>query len=670
MKTPFILTICCWLTLGLASANDESRAAALASMSESTIGWTRQCERAFARFVGVPEERLRDAVPGYAWPEPPDALVPLLSGDPAAIEQLVPLLKDQRESAVHELDMLGRPQDDSRLSVASLADSLLFWLVPLGALPADVDEKDIPRIVEEATRAWSRKAITLKPEERLPAWFEAAADEQRRMALAFFIMTAHQPAWPLIENSLLKRAKAGEEVGYIILEAAAYVRHRRQEAAPFLEKLTAVLDSATMEEEYGPFFAAKEGRFMLVEPFSAAERVQQFLDGKLTRDDLSEWVIRGLDQPWAYHSVGIEPASVHLPHVDNCLTALLDGAAGTQDLWKKLDLLQMAEGLCDTRNDICRHARKDELRPLPAPTDPSQCNLVKALRTLLADEREGFENEQLVSVAGVAGQCVWSRWGTNTRHLDTVFHDVPADWRGRAEDFPRELPSLAAEAAVDMLDDTQPMQPEAFPEQEARGLAETLLHVSMTDWPQRLQALTWRQKLLFCEQAGRDEVTAKSVWPRMLRWYQLKDVERLPASFRQLWKEKCEAQILGKASFDALREWMLAEAAQSHRWAMVVEGSPCSPGLTLHLCTMRETTPNTAPKLRSALDGTNFFMMREVWRFENSGWSLAPKKYSTKEPSISEVIARLEDHMPRSYEKKAQAGIFRLVFAWDERTEE
>lgn len=669
MKALPILSICLSLMLGLASANEESRAAALAGMTESAIGWTRQCERAFAGFVGVPEERLRDAVPGYTWPEPPDALVPLLTGDPAAIEHLVPLLKDKRESAVHELDMLGKPQKDSRLSVASLADSLLIWLVPLGALPADVDEKDIPRIVEEATRAWSRKAITLKPEERLPAWFEAAADEQRRMALAFFIMTAHQPAWPLIENSLLKRAKAGEEVGYVILEAAAYARHRKHEAAAFLEKLASMLGPEKMAE-FGPLFAAKNGRYMLVEPFTAAQRVQQFLDGKLTRDDLSEWVIRGLDQPWAYHSVGIEPASVHLPHVDKCLTALLEGAAVTQDLWKRLDLLQMAEGLCDTRNDICRHARKDELRPLPVPTDASQSSLVKAIRTLLADEREGFENEQLVSVAGVTGQCVWSRWGTNTRHLDTVFHDVPADWRGRAEAFPHELPSLAAEAAVDMLDDTQPMQPEGFPEQEARGLAESLLHVSITDWPQRLQALNWRQQLLFCEQAGRDEVTAKSVWLRMLRWHQLKDAERLPASFRQLWKEKCEAQILGKASFDALRDWMMAEAAQSHRWAMVAEGSPCSSGLTLHLCAMRETTPNTAPKLRSALDGTNFFMMREVWRFENGGWSLAPQKYSTNEPSISEVIARLEDHMPRSYEKKAKAGIFRLVIAWDERTEE
>lgn len=213
MKALSILTIHLWLLLGLASANDDSRATALAGMSESAIGWTRQCERAFARFVGVPEERLRDAVPGYAWPEPPEALRPLLSGDPTGIEHLIPLLKDKRESALHELDMLGKPQKDSRLTVASLADSLLLWLVPLGALPADADEKYIPRLVEEAARAWSRKAIALKPEERLPAWLEAAADEQRRMALAFFIMTAHQPVWTLIEQSLLKRAKAGEEAG-------------------------------------------------------------------------------------------------------------------------------------------------------------------------------------------------------------------------------------------------------------------------------------------------------------------------------------------------------------------------------------------------------------------------------------------------------------------------
>lgn len=453
------------------------------------------------------------------------------------------------------------------------------------------------------------------------------------------------------------------------METAAYVRHRRHEAAAFLEKLTLVVGPEMMEE-YGPLFAAKDGHFMLVEPFTAAERVQQFLDGKLTLDDLSEWIVRGLDQPWAYHSLGIEPASVHLPHVERCLAALFEGAAGTQDVWKRLDLLQMAEGLCDTRNDICRHARKDELRPLPAPTDASQSSLVKVLRTLLADQREGYENGQLLSVAGITGQCVWSRWGTNTRHLDTVFHDVPADWRGRAEDFPRELPSLAAEAALDMLDDTHLMQPEAFPEREARSLAESLLHGSITDWPQRLQALTWRQKLLFCEQAGRDEVTAKSVWPRMLRWHQLKDTERLPASFQQIWKEQCEAQMLGKSSFDALREWMMAEAAQSHRWAMVVDGSPCSPGLTLHLCAMRETTLNTAPKLRCALDGTDLFMMREVWRFENGTWNLAPQKYSTNELSISEVIARLEGHMPRSYEKKAKAGIFRFVIALDDRTDD
>jgi hypothetical protein len=212
---------------------------------------------------------------------------------------------------------------------------------------------------------------------------------------------------------------------------------------------------------------------MLVEPFTAAERVQQFLNGKLTLDDLSEWIIRGLDQPWAYHSVGIEPASVHLPHVGRCLVALLEGAASAQDLWKRLDLLQLAESLCDTRNDISRHARKDELSPLPVPKESSQSGIVKAFRTLLADEREGFENERLISAAGLAAQCVWSRWGTNTRHLDTVFHDVPPDWRGRAEDFPHDLPSLAAEAAVALLNDSQLMQPEAFPEKEARDLAQT-----------------------------------------------------------------------------------------------------------------------------------------------------------------------------------------------------
>lgn len=656
--------------LGHASANDESRATALASMSDSAIGWTRQCERAFAGFLGVPEERLRTAVPGYAWPEPSESLVPMLSGGPAAIEHLIPLLKNTRESSVHEMDMLGKPEKDSRLTVASLADSLIFWLVPLGSLPADADEKDIPRLVEDAVRAWSRKAAALKPEERLPAWFEAAADEQRRMALAFFIMTAHQPAWPLVEESLLKRAHAGNDLEFVILEAAAYARHRRHEAAAFLKKLSAVLGPEKMEKEYGPFFAAKNGHFMLVEPFTAAERVRQFLDGKLTLDDLYEWVIRGLDQPWAYHSVGIEPASVHLPHVERCLIAILEGAASTQNLWSRLDLLQIADGLCDTRNDISRHARKDELHPVPTPKDASQLSLVKALRTLLADGRDGFENEQLVSPAGVAAQCVWSRWGTNTRHLDTVFHDVPADWRGRAEDFPRELPSLAAEAALDLLKDTQPMQPEAFPEKEARELAQSLLPVSAAEWPQRLQALTWRQKLMYSEMAHRDDAVARDAWTRMLRWHQLRDANALPASFQQIWKEKCEGNSLGTVSFDALREWMMAEEKQSRHWALVAESSPCQPGLTLHLCAMRTTAKTKAQKLRISLDGTDIFMKREVWRLDNAGWSREPPRYPVKEASVADLIASLEQHIPRNGDKHVRAGFLRLVIAADERDEE
>jgi hypothetical protein len=156
----------------------------------------------------------------------------------------------------------------------------------------------------------------------------------------------------------------------------------------------------------------------------------------------------------------------------------------------------------------------------------------------------------------------------------------------------------------------------------------------------------------------------------MLRWHQLKDAETLPASFQPVWKEKCAARTLDKASFEALREWMMTEAAQARRWALVAESSPCSPGLTLHLCPMRASAQNKAPRLRISLDGTDVFRMREEWRYEKDRWSQTPARYQVKEPSIAEVIEKLEEHMPDNYEKKPSAGVLRLIIAWDERRED
>lgn len=648
------------MILAAVLVQDQSPADAIIEMEESDSTWTRHCERAFALHLGVSEERLKTAVPGFNWPKLPEALQPLMSGNANALEQLIPMLYDSRPTKSSGEDILGNKDDQTRLTVSDLAMTLTVCLIPLRGLPEVDDEKKLPGLLVPYIRAWAVKSAAMSPSEKLPVWFEGASDMQRRVALAFFLFTDHAPAWTVIEKSLLQRAEAKEEHDFVVLEAAALVRHRRNKASDFIRQL-AVLKPGLLTGLYAPLFAAKDGRSMLMEPFTPAQRVQQYLHETLSGKDLESWVIRGIDQPWAYHGVGIEPVSMHVPHVDRCLVAVVEGASSTNDLSKRLGLLNLAEGLAETRNDIIRHARKDEITSTPGPRDVSQASLVAALKALLTDKREAYDLGRLVSPAFLASQCVWSRWGTNTRNLDTVFHGVEPDWRGRAESFPRDHAQLAIEAAIELLDTAEPMRPEPYPKERAQQLSTSFRSGSSEDWRQRMQALRWDERLLLCEQATQDEAFAQSLWPHMLRWMDLRKAEKLPESFQQIWREVCQTHSLDVKSFTALQTWIMQEASAGRLWAIVAESSPASPGLTLRLCPQTAEKPATETQLRISLDGTRVFSLREEYQLNNGKWKRIKLPYTDNDPELTEVLSKLTENMPLNYEKKAAVRILRLV---------
>lgn len=663
MTRILLTTLLAWMVMrtGLFAQN-EAAGNAMVTLEGTASTWTRQCERAFALYMGVPEERLKEWVPGFDWPALPPEMAPIMSGDPAKLEELIPLFKDSRPTRINGENMLGDADKGTFLTVADLVNHLVIWLVPMGSQGEIQDETLAEAAVEKQIRAWAKKAAGLKSEDRLAAWYAAAEASQRRMVLAFFIATDHANAWPLVEDDLLKRAKTEAEPDYVILEAAAYVRHRKHEAAAFVKKLSDTLKPGVLAKEYGPFFAAKDGRFMLVEPLTPAERVQQFVEGSLTDEELSEWIIRGIDQPWAYHSMGIEPSSVHLKHVDRCLEAALVGAAKTSDLGKRLALLEICEGLSENRNDIARHSRKDELRAIPGPRDASQTAMVAALRALLTDSRERFTRRQLSNPAHHAALCVWNRWGTNTRHLDSVFHGVAADWRGRANGFPHDLTAITTEAAVSLLDATEAMQPESFPEARAQELAKDLMSTNENDWRVRLKTLNWEEKLMLCEQASRDDRLARHVWPRMQRLQNLQAATDTPETFQKLWKDKCESKLLDPDCFTALKSWVAMEAESRRHWAVVAESSAGGDGLTLHVCQALEPKKESSLKLRISLEGTEVYTLIEELKFDGKSWQPVQQPYSAHDPSISHVLGKLGSFIP-TRDGKAHIRQLRLIIA-------
>ncbi len=607
-------------------------------IDDTPAAWNRMVQRAFALHVGIPEERLKAAVPGFKWHTQPVALQPLLSGDPAALPDLISLLNDRR--ATH----MNSGLDATHVPVSDLAQGLADLLVPSGRPPKDVIQ---------GVKEWASQSAKLQPEQRLQPWFNSASDSQRRAAFPYFLFTDHAPAWPLIEKWLLSL----EDFNMSWFLSSAYVRHRREQAAPFLAQLKqkwAPLDEEKTEEIWYNVFVVRNGRSLLVEPFTARQRMEQYLEGALTLQDLQEWAIRCIDLPWDYHSSQIEPASMHLSVLDDTLLAALQVALTTSELSGRYRLVKFAESLSSNRSDVIAHSERDELPSAanPKPGDPSQKTLTGCLRGLLADKREVADNFEIVSPAHAAAQIVWRRWGTNTRGLDTVFHGVKPDWRGLALGFPHKSRQLAIDAALELLDDPTPMKPEPFPKTEATRLCASFTDGSTADWRKRMNALKWDQRLMIAESTRDDEVFSARLWPHMIEWMEFADAEHAPMQARKIWKELCEGKVLNLASCTALRDWVRDEAAAGRYWTVVAESFPHEPGLTLHVIAtpLEKRTEPFSTEFRFSLDGTSGHGLFDQQHFKDGKWASTYEHFS--EAELTSVLNNMPAAVPLSYEGK------------------
>lgn len=611
---------------------------AVLQVSATPDAWNRMVQRAFALHLGIPEGRLKAAVPSFKWETPAVVLQPLLSGEPAALTELIPLLNDRRATRMNS------GGDATHVAVADLAQGLAGLLVPGEPSPKDL---------AEGVKMWASQSARLNPEQRLEPWFNAASDSQRITAFAFFLFTDHAPAWPLIEKWLL----SFEDFDMSWFFSSAYVRHRREHAAPFLAQLMqkwAPLGKGKAEEIWFNVFVVRNGRSLLVEPFTARQRMQQYVEGALPLQDLQEWATRSIDLPWDYHSMQIEPASMHLPVLDDMLLAALQAALNTNDPARRYQLVQFSDSLSDNRTAIIAHSERDELQSAAnaKPDDPSQKDLTDCLRGLLADKREVTDNFQIVSPAHAAAQIVWRLWGTNTRELDTVFHGVEPDWRGLALGFPREYRQLAIEAAFELLGSQTPMKPEPFPKAEAARLRASFTDGSTADWRKRMNALKWDQRLMISVSARDDEAFSARLWPHMIEWMEFADAEHAPPQTRKIWKELCEGKVLNLASCTALRDWVRDEAAAGRYWTVVAESFPHEPGLTLHvIAAPEEKRPEPfTTEFRFDLYGASGRGLFDQQQFKGGKWVSTNKHFG--EAELVSVLNDMPAAVPLSHEAK------------------
>lgn len=598
------------LTLGEEiKPNGDELADALLTIQGDEQTWFRSAGLfAYCLELGISEDQFRQTHPGARLDEFPAIVLATLRLHAGGISSWIDCLKDERATGISENDLFGGGSSENakKRTCGDAAAVIVDCLLPASAAndPADNALKGRERLATAASK-WEESVRDMAPAERMTRWFEAADTNQRRMFLAIAIQTHHAPAYPLLDADFLKRAKTVDDFYY--LELSAYVRHRRASAKQLVEQVVAELrknDSKEIDSDEREFFFSM---WKLLSDYDTMElAVEDWIAGRMPLNQLGELLERSVDQPWAYHSMAIEPISVSRPTMERNLKTLIAAAAREQDVVRRITLLSLGSSAAMILTEINSRVTPVELSPPPQSDSSEWQPAVSQLRELFRDKRQGFDGDTLESPAERAADIVWELWGPNGRTYDGKVAASFSDWRPLAANrFDGSCRSLIVAAATDFLDRPAIVQPQPYPEQQATELAKDFAEGDAAAWRKKLERLSWDQRLLLQAKASNDSKFAHSMWPRLIEfvdWNAASQGE--PASFATLWRENLADRKLDASTWRSLQDWLVSEAKEDRYWTIVGESYPIRPGITLNilLSSKRSDQQNPQPILENCLE--------------------------------------------------------------------
>lgn len=675
-----------------ADVKANALADALITVDGDADRWGHCCLFAFGIEIGIPERALLDAWPGAKIESLPPKVLETLRQGSDGISAWFSCVNDQRPTGIRENDLFGggSSKKAKRLTCSYAARMAVRVLFPIKARqPVAKTRAELIARMSKMTSDWEKECRGLAPGDRLRKWFDRSDVAMQRMLLALAIQTDYAPAWPLLEDSFLGRAKQPEP--FLLLEISAYIRHRRKAAAKFESQVTAKLAHQPLKDETPQMKDALQfvvGLWpLLVKNDNLDGDIQDWLAGRIDLRTLSELAERSVDQPWAYHSMPVEAVAVGRPVEEANLRSLLAAAARERSLERRLPLLALAEDATHVLKHVITRTDTVSRRPLSS-SDASEWKATVAhLRDLLDDQRIAIGRRAVRTPAEAAAQIVWLLWGPNTDHMATLFHGAPRDWRGIEIDGAfHSTRTLMVEAARDFLNHPEGIKPAGFPSAEAAQLAAQFTTGSAVDWRKKLDALRWDQRLLVQAQLQHDKELAVRFWPRLVELVDYQVVEPAKSSaFEALWHDNLAGRRLDATTWAALQDWIVAESRTGRWWLLIGESSPCRPGVSLYLfqpagkppLEPHDKRPSQAdgkapanppgPAFESELDGrVSFFTRPERYYIKPTGLERVPPKKDdfvdqSQFPSPVEALAQQAKRTAKDNEVSTRGFSFHMV---------
>jgi hypothetical protein len=210
------------------------------------------------------------------------------------------------------------------------------------------------------------------------------------------------------------------------------------------------------------------------------------------------------------------------------------------------------------------------------------------------------------------------------------------------------------------------MRARQFPAAEAARLAAQFTTGTAVEWRKTLDALPWDQRLLVQAQLNHDKELAIRFWPRLVELvdYQFAEPAKSP-TFERLWRDKLAGHNLDGATWEALRDWVVVEAAAGRWWLVIGESSPCRPGVSLFVFPNHERrpTPSGAPEFLAELDGRHSMSVRvERDKITPAGLKyLPPDGNDLGYPTPAEALARQAKRTARDKHVNTHRFQFHMV---------
>lgn len=566
----------------------KALADALVDVKGDEASWFRGAALlAYSLEMGIPEDRFRETHPGARLDTLPAPVLSTLRQETRGIPAWIGCFDDERTTGILENDLFGRgsSKNAKKMTCGDAAAVIVTSLLPASALREQAQDKPPSKeLLAKVASQWEAHVRAITPAERMKTWFDGANDHQRRLFLAITIQMRHAPAYPLLEANFLERAKAAD--AFLYLELSAYFRHRRSGGNKLFDKLEPELRKQPRNRGSSDDREFYFSMWKLLTDYDTLESaVNDWLAGRLELTKLDELLVRSIDQPWAYHSMGIEPASVFRPTMEQNLKTLVAAAARENDPKNRLALLAMGSSAANTLTSILGHT--DSLDKLPAPrSDAAEWqSMVKQLRDVFHDKRVSFDGRSLTSPADKAAGIIWELWEPEEQEYDAARELYLDDWRLQSfTKYDSSCRSLLVSSAEDFLSQPEGVKLQTYPEQEGAALVNQFIDGDAAAWRKKLEPLRWNQRLLMQAEATKDQKFAARLWPRLIEFVDWTGATPgQPASFAALWRDKMVGHKLDDTTWRALQDWLVSEARAGRYWSIVGESYPVWPGISLYV---------------------------------------------------------------------------------------